>query len=511
MKTAPIFSDNMVLQRHKNIRVFGSCAGRERRITVSIPELRASAEAVITDGRWEAVLPALPECDCCTLVVACGAIQKRFSNVAVGEVWLAGGQSNMEFELRNDRHGTDELRKCAGENVRYYYTPKVSMLGDELTAAEAASCWTAASETDSAAWSAVGWYFAKELSRRLGCTVGIIGCNWGGTSASAWVPRDVLDTAGLRPYLDEYASAVEGKTDAQMIAEYDEYVAYQTEFERRVGECYAENPDISWDEVLGKCGENRYPGPLGIKNPMRPCGLFDTMISRVSPYTVRGVLWYQGESDDHRPETYYELMCALIRCWRKVWHDDGMAFLIVQLPMYSCDGDTESMRWAFIREAQERLLRTVKNTGLAVTLDCGEYNNIHPADKSAVGHRLFLQAMSEVYGLSDRADTMPPLYGSHEVRHGDTMVVYLDNPSHCLSGNDSCREGFELAGADGVYFPADSVEILGDQIHIKSEKVKRPVNVRFKWINYADVGLFSSNGIPAAPFRTDNFCKENKQ
>ncbi len=510
MKTAPIFSDNMVLQRHKNIRVFGSCSGREQRITVSIPELHASAEAVITGSRWEAVLPALPECDSCTLVVACGAIQKQFTNVAIGEVWLAGGQSNMEYELRNDRHGADELRECARENVRYYYTPKVSMLGEELNAAEAASRWEVASETGSVAWSAVGWYFAKELSRRLGCIVGILGCNWGGTSASAWVPREVLDTAQLRPYLDEYDAATAGKSDEQMIAEYDEYTAYQAGFDRRVAECYAENPDIRWSEVLGKCGENRYPGPLGIKNPMRPCGLYETMVSRVCPYTVRGVLWYQGESDDHRPQSYCELMSALIRCWRGAWHDDEMAFLIVQLPMYSCDDDNEFTRWAYIREAQERLFRTVKNTGLAVALDCGEYNNIHPTDKSAVGHRLYLQALSEVYGLADRAETMPPMYASHEVRHGDTMIVYLDNPSGGLSGNDGHLDGFELAGADGAYYPADSVEIRGNQIHIKCGKVKRPVNVRFKWINYAGVGLFGTNGIPVAPFRTDSFPKEDK-
>ena len=510
MKTAPIFSDNMVLQRHKNIRVFGSCSGREQRITVSIPELHASAEAVITGSRWEAVLPALPECDSCTLVVACGAIQKQFTNVAIGEVWLAGGQSNMEYELRNDRHGADELRECARENVRYYYTPKVSMLGEELNAAEAASRWEVASETGSVAWSAVGWYFAKELSRRLGCIVGILGCNWGGTSASAWVPREVLDTAQLRPYLDEYDAATAGKSDEQMIAEYDEYTAYQAGFDRRVAECYAENPDIRWSEVLGKCGENRYPGPLGIKNPMRPCGLYETMVSRVCPYTVRGVLWYQGESDDHRPQSYCELMSALIRCWRGAWHDDEMAFLIVQLPMYSCDDDNEFTRWAYIREAQERLFRTVKNTGLAVALDCGEYNYIHPTDKSAVGHRLYLQALSEVYGLADRAETMPPMYASHEVRHGDTMIVYLDNPSGGLSGNDGHLDGFELAGADGAYYPADSVEIRGNQIHIKCGKVKRPVNVRFKWINYAGVGLFGTNGIPVAPFRTDSFPKEDK-
>ena len=508
MRTAPVFSDNMVLQRHKNIRVFGSCTGRERRISVSIPELSASAEAVISGSRWEAVLPAMPECDCCSLVITCGAIQKVFRNVAIGEVWLAGGQSNMEYELRNDRNGAEELKGCSGENVRYYYTPKCAMSGAELEAAEAESCWMTASETDSVAWSAVGWYFAKELSRRLGCTVGILGCNWGGTSASAWVPREVLDTAKLRPYLDDYDSAVAGKSDGQMIAEYDEYTVYQAEWDRRCAECYAEEPDILWADLQAKIGVNRYPGPMGIKNPMRPCGLYETMVSRVSPYTVRGVLWYQGESDDHRPDTYYDLMSGLIDRWRRDWHDDEMAFLIVQLPMFRYREDPDKKHWARIREAQMRLFRTIKNTGIAVALDCGEFNNIHPVDKSVVGHRLYLQAMSEVYGLMDRAVTMPPMYASHEVRHGDTMIVYLENPSGGLSVNDGLNDGFELAGADGVYYPADSVEIHGDQIHLRCEKVARPVNVRFKWINYDGVGLFGTNGIPVAPFRTDEFPKE---
>ncbi|MDO4862544.1 MAG: sialate O-acetylesterase [Ruminococcus sp.] len=512
MKTAPIFSDNMVLQRRSNIRVFGTCSGGEKRITVSIPELRVSADAVIAHGRWEAVLPALPEYDCCSLVVACGAIQKVFSNVAIGEVWLAGGQSNMEYELRNDKHGADELRDCARENVRYYYTPKCAMLGDELAAAEAASRWEPASETGSVAWSAVGWYFAKELSRALGCTVGVIGCNWGGTSASAWVPREVLaENAKLRPYLNDYDRAVAGKSDEQMIAEYDEYTAYQAEWDKRIAACYAEEPDISWADAQAKCGVNRYPGPMGIKNPMRPCGLYETMVSRVCPYTVKGVLWYQGESDDHRPCTYYDLMSALIRCWREKWHSDGLAFLIVQLPMFRYKEDPDFKHWAYIREAQERLFRTVKNTGLAVALDCGEFNNIHPVDKSAVGHRLYLQAMSEVYSLMDRAETMPPMLGTFEVRHGDTMVVCLDNPSRGLSGNDNCRDGFELAGADGVYSPADSVEIFGNQIHIRCAQVKRPHYVRFKWTNYAEVGLFGSNGIPVAPFRTDDFPMEDRK
>ena len=509
MKTAAVFSDNMVLQRGMNVRDFGTCDS-DKPIYVSIPELNITAEAVINEKRWEAVLPALPQYDCCTLEVTCGAIRKIFRNVAIGEVWLAGGQSNMEFELHNDKNGAEELRNSARENVRYYYTPKCAMLDDELIRSESVSRWETASETNSSAWSAAGWYFAKELSRKLGCVVGVLGCNWGGTSASAWVPREVLmNNAKLRVYIDEYDKAIAGKSDEQMISEYDEYSVYQYGWEKRTAECYAENPDITWNELQEKCGENRYPGPPGIKNPMRPCGLYDTMVSRICPYTVRGVLWYQGESDDHRPEVYYDLMSALISHWRNIWHSDEMAFLIVQLPMFRYCEDPDTKRWAYIREAQMKLFRTIKNTGIAVVLDCGEFNNIHPADKSVVGHRLYLQAMSEVYGLMDRSETMPPVLGTYEVRRGNTMVVYLDNPSGGLEGNDGLKDGFELAGADGVYYSADSVEIFGNQIHIRCEKVKSPVNVRFKWTNYAEVGLFGSNGIPLAPFRTDSFTLED--
>ena len=418
----------------------------------------------------------------------------------------------MEYELHNDKNGAGELRNCSSENVRFYYTPKCAMADEELLRAESETHWDMPSEENSRAWSAVGWYFAKHLSRKLGCTVGIIGCNWGGTSASAWIPRECLErNTLLRPYLDDYDNAVKGKSDAQMIAEYDEYNKYQEEWQKRAEACWTENPDITWKELENICGKNRYPGPLGIKNPMRPCGLFETMVSRVCPYTLKGVLWYQGESDDNRAETYYDLMSLLINCWRDKWHCDELAFLIVQLPMFRYREDPDYKHWAFIREAQEKIFRTIKNTGLAAALDCGEFNNIHPADKSVIGYRLYLQAMSEVYWLMDRAVTMPPMYKSHEMR-GDTMIVYLDNPSRGLQGNGSHKDGFELAGADGIYYPAESVEIIGgEQINIRCSKVKRPQNVRFKWTNYAEVGLFSAgqHGIPVLPFRTDNFPQED--
>ncbi len=501
MKAAAVFSDNMVLQRERYVRIFGTCTNNEKVITVSVPELLISVRAIIRKGRWEAVLPPMTECSKCTLEIACGAIRKVFRNVAIGEVWLAGGQSNMEFELRNDKNGVRELVSCAEEDVRYYYTSKCAM-PEEIEEAEKHTGWSLPSADNSAAWSAAGYYFAKELSRRLGVTVGIIGCNWGGTSASAWMSREYLEQdSRLRPYVEEYDRAVKGKSRKKMIAEYDEYTAYQEGWEQRVAECYEADPDMKWPDVVAKCGENRYPGPHGIKNPMRPCGLYETMVSRVAPYTLRGVLWYQGESDDHRPQIYSVLLKALIENWRRDWKDDELPFIIVQLPMFKYRDDPDTKSWALIREAQEKVFRTVKNTGLAVCLDCGEFNNIHPTDKEPIGHRLYLQAMSEVYSQMSRSESMPPMYDGFEIR-GSAMLIHLANVGKGLGGKDEhCLEGFELAGSDGKFYPAQARVAL-PYIELSCDKVKAPAAARFKWTNYADVGLFGVNGLPLAPFRT---------
>ncbi|MCR4640314.1 sialate O-acetylesterase [Ruminococcus sp.] len=505
MKAAAVFSDNMVLQRNKNIRIFGTCSKNEKIITVRIPELESFARAVVKDGRWEAVLPPRKEYSSCTLEITCGAVKKVFRNVAIGEVWLAGGQSNMEFELKDERRGAAALAGCYSENVRFYYTPKYAMLDDELEQAEKESCWCTPSPDNSRSWSAVGYYFAKELSRRLGVTVGIIGCNWGGSSASAWISRDYLSCdKRLSPYLDEYDEAVKGKSDEEMIAEYDEYSAYQWAWELRKRAFYAEHPGATRSEVQKNCGEDRYPGPAGIKNPMRPCGLYETMTKRIAPYTLAGVLWYQGESDEHRPNTYEILLKLLIENWRDLWKDKELPFMIVQLPMFRFIDDPDTKSWALIREAQENVFKTVKHTGLAVCLDCGEFNNIHPVDKSQVAHRLYLQAMSEVYGVITRRDSLPPMYDNFEVI-GETMVIHLTNCEMGLGGKDEqCLDGFEIAGDDGVYYPAQATVRL-PYIELRSDKVKLPAAARYKWTNYADVGLFGINDLPLPPFRTDKY------
>lgn len=499
MKAAAIFSDNMVLQRGKNVKIFGTCKADCTEITVAVPELNKTSKSVIRNGCWEAVLPPMTACDKCSVIISSYEKIIEFSNVAVGEVWLAGGQSNMEFELQNEKNGKAELENCDSENVRFYYTPKCEMVDEKLAQAESESKWELPSAENSSNWSAVGYYFAKELSHRLGVTVGVIGCNWGGTSASAWMKRDYLERdIRLNPYIDEYDKAIEGKSKTEMIAEYDEYTAYHAEWSSKMDKCYREQPDIKWDKVLELCGENRYPGPMGCKNPMRPCGLHEVMVSRVCPYTIAGFIYYQGESDDHRPDTYYSLLSSLIENWRTDWSDDSLPFMFVQLPVFSFETDSDTKNWAKLREAQMKIYRNVKNTGIAVTLDCGEFNNIHPIDKYPVGYRLYLQAMHHVYGDSSNTMAFPPIYRGYEVADGKMKLSFDNCDGFELKGD---LEGFELAGADGVFYKADA-EICGKSIELSSPEVSVPFSARFLWTNYADVTLYGLNGLPVAPFRT---------
>lgn len=497
LKAAAVFSSNMVLQREKNINFFGESDSLCVRVSIN----GISVNAEISDGKWMAVLPPMKAGGPYKVTVEDGIDKLVFENVMVGEVWLAGGQSNMEFELQNDKNGKEVLEKISENiNVRFYYTPKSGYIDDDFYSAEKNSSWQTAGKYDSKQWSAVGFYFAEKLAEKLGVTVGIIGCNWGGTSASAWMSREYLGgVEEIASYIEEYEKSIFGKNDEQMIKEYDEYCRYDEEWFKKSQKCYAENPDISWDEVQKICGKNLWPGPMGIKNPYRICGLHETMISRLAPYTIRGFLYYQGESDDHKPDSYYTLLSRLIACWRNDWHDDELPFMLVQLPMFMYKDDTDRKNWCKIREAQMRVYRTVKNTGIAVITECGEYNNIHPVNKKPVGERLCLQALYHVYN-DKSADAFGPVYRSHIYRDEEIELLF-DYAEKGFDVNGE-PEGFEIAGADKVFYKADS-KINGDRIFVKSDKVAAPKYVRYAWTNYMEINIFGKNGIPLAPFRTD--------
>ena len=500
MRPAAIFSDHMVLQREKPIAVWGD--GRDgTRVTVTLAG--HSASGTVLGGKWRVTLPPMPAADGLTMTVRSGAVVVTFSDIAVGEVWLCGGQSNMEFEIRNEKNGAALLQTLTPEcGVRYYYTPKQRIIDESFDAVERSTCWSTASPENSGAWSAVGLYFALELQKKLGVTVGLIGCNWGGTSASAWVSRDVLEqNAAIRPYIEDYDCAMEGKTYEEHIREFDEYAAYQDKWYRDYSRLMEEHPLTSWYEAQQILGESRYPGPMGPKNEMRPCGCYETLLQRVCPYTLRGFLYYQGESDDHRPETYEILLEALIACWRRDWGEAELPFLNVQLPMFRYLNEPDKKHWCYIREAQQRVYRRLRNTGLAVIPDCGELDNIHPVDKAQVGYRLCLQALYEVYGLISREVACAPVAVSGYVT-GNAYTVTTENAAagFCLTGEP---RGFELAGADGVFHEAEAV-LMPDRIVLTADAVPAPCFARYAWTNYMEPTVYGMNGLPLAPFRTDS-------
>ena len=493
-KTAPLFGDGMVLQRGKNICVFGT---GEDGVTVTAELCGFTMSGVVSDGKWKVIFPPMGACRFTTMTITDTETKESvvFSDVAIGEVWLAGGQSNMELELCSCSTGEESLKNDDSKDVRYFYFPKRTRLDDDHMELINNAGWTTFADKENAKhWSAVGYYCAKEMSEKLGVTVGVIGCNWGGTSASCWLDRKYA-RGGAAVYFEEYDAFMEGKTVEQAVADYREYQKYQNEYDKKRWEFTQKNPNATEEEIAKECGESKYPGPPAPCNPCSPSVLYDSMVSFVCPYTLGGVLWYQGETDEVHPHAYYTLLTQLIRNWREAWHDDNLPFIIGQLPMWG-GGYAEGDSWALIREAQMRVFETIKNTGIAVLIDCGDRENLHPTNKMPVGHRFAMQALEMVYGGCEGA--FAPTVKS-AVWRGETVELQFDHSDGGFKVNGE-PEGFEICGEDGAYRPAYA-DISGERIFVTADGVQNPCGVRYLWKNYAEVHIYGASDLPLAPFR----------
>ncbi len=524
-KVAAIFSDNMVLQRNKPIAVFGE--GKDNDTVKAVIRYKENNEfkeaeetAIVSEGRWLLYLPALKENDNCTLTIENGDEIKEFTNIAIGEVWLCGGQSNMEFELQNIDGGADYL-KNDNPNVRFYYTTKRAYMDEAFFKEEENTAWTEFDSETARNWSGIGYLYGKKLSENLGVTVGLIGCNWGGTSASAWMSEEYLEKdKDTFTYLEDYRKANEGKSARDQIKEYDEYIVFEAEWNKKCDHLYATVPGITWEQVQEQIGVCRWPGPVNIKSPFRPSGLYRTMLNRVTPYSLRGFIYYQGESDDHKPSYYYKLFKLLIEQWRADFKDEKLPFLFVQLTGHQYDINDDPKHWCLIREAQAKVADTIENTGMAVIMDAGAFGDIHPKDKLTVAERLYRQAMCRVYGKISEEEAQSPAYSYHEIK-GDSIIVSFKNAeSGLLVREKACGAvvkdeafekdrsrilGFEVAGEDKVYYPATAKLINSSEVKVSAKEVKEPVAVRYLWCNYPlkGVNLYSKYGLMVAPFRSD--------
>ncbi len=495
---AAIFSNNMVLQCDKPIRIFGN-AGAGDEVSVSLGDAESSAIAD-KDGHWEVILPPMSADTDLTLKARSGNIKDTLKNVAIGEVWLAGGQSNMEFELGNCTDW-ERVKENPNPNIRFFYSPKLPFVDDRYEKAWDEAGWATVTSKYFNTWSAVAYLFAEQLAPKLGCTIGLIGCNWGGTSASCWVSRETLSSdKDLAVYIKDFDKKIKGITDKQQLKAYKDYEVYNDDWQARCNKLYQKNPTIEWSEVLETLGECKWPGPMNNYNPFRPCGLYEIMIKKICPYTIRGFLYYQGESDDTRPALYYKLMKALIDQWRDDWKDQGLVFLITQLPMHRYMDSKDFRNWPIIREAQLKAFQTVRNTGIAIIPDCGERNNIHPVDKSNVGKRLALQALFFAYDRISDTQAFGPIY-EYKVPCGHSIKLYFKHAKRGMNIIGEPRH-YYVAGADKVYHEA-MPSVDGNCLTLAADEVEQPIYARYCWGNYNTPTLFGVNGLPASPFRTD--------
>ena len=411
--------------------------------------------------------------------------------------------------------------------IRHYFVPHISYVDDNTESARRASVWNLCTPETIPYWSAVAFFFARRLAPELNVPIGIINCNWGGTSASAWLDNQTLmsdiDTAH---YYERYEKATAGITMEQYLADLEAYKKEIQAWDEKKNACYAKDPDIDWNQVLEICGPCPWPGPMGPRSEFRPCGLYETMIQSCVPYTLKGFLWYQGESDEGYADSYPKLMRGVIEAWRREFKDEDLPFLFVQLPMFKNKNDPDYTSWADLREAQMKVFRSVKNTGMAVALDLGKFNDIHPSHKLECGERLALQALYHVYGkIIKPEDAFGPMF-RYAVPDGDGLKLYFDyvpegfvidykavnytpeyktieQPTPAMECPTQYILGFEVQHRDGNWQPAIATPFCENGVYgirLTALFVPQPLHARYAWANWAPVTVFGTNGLPLAPF-----------
>ena len=398
-----IFGDHMVLQRDKPVKIWGAC-GRPQTIRVFIDD-REMASTQAAAGGWKLTLPPMEASRDLVLKItgADAGESYTFRDVAVGEVWIAGGQSNMEFPLEYDAEAKTAIARAKDPDIRFYDCPKIKFERQEQEDDTSRfGFWRPCDPANAPFFSAVGFYFARKINERYHVPVGIVGCNWSGTTASAWLDESYLAAdEKLAIYLQEYEAGLQELDLAQyMAAEKAGREGMKRPAAQKVMRYIMKNtpgPLLYPICTAIVTSSTRSTAPLGPRSENRPAGLYHTMVRKIAGYTVRGVIWYQGESDDPKAELYARLFSALIRCWRDAWGDE-LPFLFVQLAPFERWLGLPAANYPILREQQAAVARTVAGAYMAGIMDAGSKLDIHPKHKRPVGERLALLARGKVYG-----------------------------------------------------------------------------------------------------------------
>lgn len=453
VKLPAIVSSNMVLQRNTNIVLWGWADAKEE-ITINASWLNIPMEIKADkEGNWRIEVKTTNSKKPQTITIHSKTSDITLENVLFGEVWLCSGQSNMQQPISGYNGqptfgAAKTITRSTNPNLRLF---SVDRIGSKtpLKDVEKFTGWEQSNPNNVGNFSAIAYFFGQQLQEILDVPVGLIHTSWGGSTVQAWVSNEVLST-------------------------------YQ---------------EVNLETVVIENGTNQIP-----------TALFNSMINPLIPYTIKGALWYQGESNRHEPDVYKELFPAMVKDWRTRWGIGDFPFYYAQIApfLYGNNDVFQTVdNSSFIREAQLQCLDYIPNSGIAITMDIGEENYIHPPKKKEVADRLLFNALNQTYHY-DAIDFAAPIFDSLEGTDGG-VVLKFKNAETGLYSYDGL-EGFEIAGDDKVFYPAKAKIVNGSKdVFVISTKVPNPVAVRYAWRNWVVGTLYDTNLLPASSFRTDDW------
>ncbi len=433
VKPNALFTDNMVLQRDKPVKVWGTAADGEK-VSVGIGD--RTAEATAANGKWEVELKPLSAGGPHMLRLEGPDAKIELNNILVGEVWIASGQSNMQWSIKASEDPEKVAAAAKHPRIRLF---TVKRGGASEPQENVEGRWVECSPETVGDFSAVAYHFGVALQKHVDVPIGLISTNVGGTAAQRWTPKEVLQST---PELEKYAE------------------------EKNASD------------------------------------LYNAMIHPLLKFSIRGAIWYQGESNAGEAHRYRALFPAMIKSWRDGWNQGEFPFLFVQLaPFMQISKEPQDSAWAELREAQLMTLSKSPNTAMAVITDVGDEKDIHPKPKQPVGERLALAARALANG--EKVEYSGPLFESM-ITSGERAILRFKHTGEGLEARGETLTGFTVAGEDKKFHNAEA-RIEGDTVIVSSSAVSAPVAVRFGWANYPVVNLWNKNGLPASPFRTDTF------
>jgi sialate O-acetylesterase len=480
-----VIGDNMVLQQGIPVTIWGwadPCENVVIKFGSSSVAWSATADA---DGKWETRIGPLNAGGPYEMTIS-GGNPITLKNILVGEVWVCSGQSNMEFLLDRVDRGAEEVNEANYPQIRLF------TVGKKVSYEPMKNCqgkWLICGSQTASRFSAVGYFFGRELNKRLNVPIGLINASWGGTPAESWMSKEYLEAdANFKPILRRFE-----ETSTNYPELYKKYQAEKQRYEQMAAKLREEGKPIP--------PRPNFQEPIGPNHPYSPTGLYNGMIVPIFRYGIRGAIWYQGESNAGRAYQYRTLFPAMIKNWRQTWGQGDFPFLFVQLANYmAVKSEPTDSEWAELREAQFITL-SVPNAGMAVIIDIGEANDIHPKNKQDVGLRLALWALAKTYDKN--VVYSGPLYKSMEVR-GNSAILHFDSVGGGLVAKGESLKGFAIAGADHKFVWADA-KIEGYTIVVSSDKIAEPMAVRYGWADNPVCNLYNKEGLPASPFRTDTW------